>query len=60
MGKLYDVALVCERLKTSHVEHELLVDTNLSLVDRVLVLLGSAQESGTEKNPFDKHYIHEN
>lgn len=53
MSKPYDVALICGRFQHFHAGHESLVDTALLLADRVLILLGSAQESGTQRNPFD-------
>ena len=51
--KPYDVGLVCGRFHTFHKGHEKLVDTGLLLCDRLLILIGSAQESGTERNPFN-------
>lgn len=51
--KPYDVGLVCGRFQTFHKGHEKLVDTGLLLCDRLLILIGSAQESGTERNPFN-------
>lgn len=53
MNKPYDVALVCGRFQHFHAGHSSLVDTALLLADRVLILLGSAQESGTLRNPYD-------
>lgn len=53
MNKPFDVALICGRFQTFHKGHEKLVDTGLLLCDRVLILIGSAQESGTERNPYD-------
>lgn len=53
MSKPYDVALVCGRFQHFHAGHESLVDTALLLADRVLLLLGSAQENGTLRNPYD-------
>ena len=50
--KIYDVGLVCGRFQTFHKGHESLIETALNLCDRVLILIGSAQESGTFKNPF--------
>ena len=44
--KPYDVGLVCGRFQTFHKGHEKLVDTGLLLCDRLLILIGSAQESG--------------
>ena len=51
--KPYDVGLVCGRFQTFHKGHEKLIDTGLMLCDRLLILIGSAQEYGTERNPFN-------
>ena len=51
--KPYDVGLVCGRFQTFHKGHEKLVETALMLCDRVLILVGSAQECGTERNPYN-------
>lgn len=51
--KPYDVGLICGRFQTFHKGHEKLVDTGLMLCDRLLILIGSAQECGTERNPFN-------
>lgn len=51
--KPYDCGLICGRFQTFHIGHESLVETGLKLCDRVLILVGSAQESGTERNPYD-------
>ena len=53
MNKPYDVGLICGRFQTFHVGHQKLVDTGLMLCDRVLILIGSAQECGTERNPLN-------
>lgn len=53
MMKPYDVGLICGRFQTFHRGHEKLVDTGLLLCDRVLILIGSAQECGTERNPLN-------
>ena len=52
MLKPYDCGLICGRFQTFHVGHESLVETGLKLCDRILILIGSAQEYGTERNPF--------
>lgn len=49
----YDVGLICGRFQTFHKGHESLVDTGLNLCDRLLILIGSAQECGTERNPLN-------
>lgn len=51
--KPYDVGLICGRFQTFHKGHEKLVDTGLMLCDRLLILVGSAQEYGTERNPLN-------
>lgn len=53
MNKPYDVGVICGRFQTFHIGHESLVDTALKLCDRVLILVGSSQECGTERNPLN-------
>ena len=53
MLKPYDCGLIGGRFQTFHIGHESLVETGLKLCDRVLILVGSSQESGTERNPYD-------
>ena len=53
MNKPYDVGLICGRFQTFHKGHEKLVDTGLLLCDRLLILVGSAQLCGTERNPLN-------
>lgn len=53
MVKPYDVGLICGRFQTFHKGHEKLINTALMLCDRVLILIGSSQECGTERNPFN-------
>lgn len=49
----HDVGLICGRFQTFHKGHERLVDSGLVLCDRVIIMIGSAQECGTERNPFN-------
>ena len=51
--KPYDVGMICGRFHTFHKGHESLVETGLNLCDRLLILIGSSQECGTERNPFN-------
>lgn len=51
--KPYDVGLLVGRFQHFHLGHEMLVETASKLCDRVLILVGSAQESGTLRNPFN-------
>ena len=41
------------RFQTFHIGHQRLIETALTLCDRVLILIGSAQECGTERNPLN-------
>lgn len=53
MKKVFDSCLIVGRFQTFHIGHMSLVDMGLNLADRVLILIGSSQESGTERNPYD-------
>lgn len=53
MSNPYDVGFTIGRFQTPHNGHEKLFETGLKLCDRLLILVGSAQESGTERNPFN-------
>ncbi len=53
MGKVYDAALIVMRAQTFHKGHQHLINMALSLADRVLILVGSAQECGTRRNPLN-------
>lgn len=50
---VYDTGLIVGRFQTFHKGHQSLVETGLNLCDRLIILVGSSQESGTERNPFD-------
>ena len=51
--KPYDTGLICGRFHTFHKGHEKLINTGMLLCDRLLILIGSSQECGTERNPFN-------
>lgn len=51
--RLYDSGLLVGRFQTYHKGHQSLVETGLKLCDRMIILVGSSQESGTERNPFN-------
>lgn len=53
MNKAYDTGLLVGRFQTFHKGHQKLVETGLMLCDRLLILVGSAQECGTERNPLN-------
>lgn len=50
--KFYDLGFVCGRFGHEHIGHVSLFDTCMSLCKRTLILVGSAQESGTLRNPY--------
>ena len=50
--KPYKNGLIVGRFQVFHIGHERIVRTALKLCERVLVLIGSSQESRTEKNPL--------
>ena len=52
-NKPYDTGLVVGRFQTFHAGHQKLVETGLMLCDRLLILVGSSQECGTERNPLN-------
>ena len=53
MSNLFDSGLIVGRFQTFHKGHESLFEIGLRLCDRLLVFVGSSQESGTERNPFN-------
>lgn len=50
---VFDTGLIVGRFQTFHKGHQSLIETGLKLCDRVIIFVGSAQESGTERNPFN-------
>ncbi len=50
--KFYDLGVVCGRFAHEHNGHVALFENCMSLCKRVLILVGSAQEYGTLRNPF--------
>lgn len=51
--KAFDLAMFCGRFQHIHIGHEHVINTGLSIADRVLIMVGSSQESGSLRNPFD-------
>lgn len=48
----YKLALIIGRFQPFHIGHKEIVDAALKYSDRVLILVGSAQEHGTVQNPL--------
>lgn len=53
MDKLYKNGLVIGRFSPIHIGHNKLINSSINLCSRTLVLVGSAQEANTLRNPFD-------
>lgn len=53
MYKPYDCGLLVGRFQTFHIGHQSLVEAGRKLCERMIILVGSAQECGTERNPFN-------
>ena len=52
MNKAFDLSLFCGRFQHIHIGHESVINTALKLSNRILILVGSSQEVGTQRNPF--------
>ena len=52
MNKVFDLGVIVGRFQCLHVGHVELIRTGLLLCNRLVVLVGSAQEMRTERNPF--------
>lgn len=52
MDKLYNLGVICGRFSHIHIGHENLIKHSLLLCNKTLILLGSAQEEKTLRNPF--------
>ena len=50
--KKYKTGLVLGRFQTFHKGHEYIINKALEICDKVLVFIGSSDESGTIENPF--------
>lgn len=54
--KVFDTGIMVGRFQHIHAGHEKLINLGLTVCDKFLVFIGSAQESKTEKNPFNVEY----
>ena len=50
--KKYKLGMICGRFGHIHNGHKLIIDTGIELCEKVLLLIGSSQESHTLRNPF--------
>ena len=51
-NKKYKLSLVRGRLNHIHNGHKMLIEKSREVSEKTLILLGSAQEKGTLRNPF--------
>lgn len=52
LNKKYELSLVLGRFNHIHNGHKMLIDKSIEMSKKTLILLGSAQESKTLRNPF--------
>ena len=52
MEKIYKCGLYIGRFQPIHIGHESIIRKMLDECDQVIIAIGSAQESGTKRNPF--------
>lgn len=53
MIKPFKLGFIIGRFQHLHLGHMKIIDAGLATCDRLLLLVGSSQESGTERNPFN-------
>lgn len=49
---VFKTGIIVGRFQHMHIGHEKIIKIGLSLCDKLLIFIGSAQEEGTIKNPF--------
>lgn len=49
----FKLGFVVGRFQHLHKQHVRMINTALDICDRVILMVGSSQESGTERNPFN-------
>ncbi|MFW6008064.1 MAG: adenylyltransferase/cytidyltransferase family protein [archaeon] len=52
MNKSFELGLFCGRFQHIHKGHQNIIDIGLQLCNKLLILVGSAQEKGTKRNPL--------
>ena len=51
-NKVYKLGLIVGRFQVYHLGHEDMIRRSLAICDQTIILIGSAQEANTAKNPF--------
>ena len=54
--KKYNLGLICGRFSPIHKGHQLIINTSIEKCNKTLIFVGSAQESGTLRNPFSADF----
>ena len=49
----FELGIMVGRFQTFHAGHEYMVNKAAAICERMAVFIGSSQESGTQKNPYD-------
>lgn len=53
MSKPFQFGFMLGRFQHMHIGHEHVINKGLDVCENLLILLGSSQESGTKRNPYD-------
>ncbi len=53
---VFKTGIIVGRFQHIHIGHEKIINIGLSLCDKLLIFIGSAQEEGTLRNPFSYEY----
>lgn len=56
MSYPYQFGLIIGRFQGFHIGHESMIRQALNMCQKVLIFIGSSQEYGTQKNPFNYEY----
>ena len=56
--KKYSLGMVVGRFQTFHHGHEQMIRYALDQCETIIIMIGSAQESNNQKNPFDYEFRH--
>ncbi len=54
--KVFESGVIVGRFQHIHIGHEKLINIGLSLCNKLLVFIGSSNESETKRNPYDVNY----
>ena len=52
MDKMFSTGFFLGRMQPLHIFHEKLIETGLQICEKMIIMIGSSQESGTLRNPL--------